>query len=57
VVTASTHDLERLSLEEKDSLLSGRDKWSLRGGWSLLPGPHTIAVGSSSRDLRLKACL
>jgi beta-glucosidase len=29
VVTASTAALERLSLEEKVSLLSGRDKWSL----------------------------
>ena len=28
-MTASTSALERLSLEEKDSLLSGQGKWSL----------------------------
>jgi beta-glucosidase len=39
VVTASTPALERLSLEEKVSLLSGQDKWSL-------PALPAIGLGS-----------
>jgi beta-glucosidase len=27
------------------------------GGWAILSGPYTIAVGSSSRDLHLTATL
>lgn len=27
------------------------------GGWAVVPGPHELAIGSSSRDLHLTATL
>jgi beta-glucosidase len=55
VVTASTPALERLSLEQKVSLLSGRDKWSLPA----LPaiGLHSIVMSDGPTGVKADGSL